>query len=105
MTLRDFIDTFVLHNSMVRLWKPIDLNRPCNDKIMLTYKPIMEWEAEAIPVLSSMEVYGVTDILCESYKEAINIVVKTTLEPFEASKLIAEWEAQREKERSAFSDG
>lgn len=78
MTLREFIEKFVIHNSIVRLWYEIKSG----------YKMIhdgekevsMDWEVlDGKSFLSKyLEniVVGVTDIVCDEYKEAVNIIIK-----------------------------
>lgn len=78
MTLKEFIEKFVVHNTVVRLW---------NEKGQ-TYQMIhdgdkevsMEWEViDGKSFLSKYlenKVIGVTDIVCNEYPEAVNIVIE-----------------------------
>lgn len=105
MVLHEFIDKWIMRNTLLRIWKPEDLQKPHLRKLLLTQIPIMEWEAGAIPYLREAEVIGVTDIFFEECREAVNVVVNTTLEPEEVSKLVFEWRGKREKERSGRCNG
>lgn len=77
-SLKQFIECFVCHNTLVRLWK-----KPCKGgrKMILTENGsqiCMEWEILKGTVhkdYANCYVVGVTDILCEKDNEAVNIVI------------------------------
>ena len=72
MTLRIFIRDFVESNTMIRLWYPYGQNyEPLTDR----RNPQMEFQWN-LSTLARREVIGVTDILCDSYVEAVNIIIK-----------------------------
>lgn len=77
MNLKGFIKKYVCANTMIRLWKNIDKHeRLC---LFDDCKPVMSWELERnieYEKFRNMKVVGVTDILCETYYEAVNIVVE-----------------------------
>lgn len=78
MTLKEFIEKFVVHNTVVRLW---------NEKGQ-TYQMIHDgnkevyMESEVLDGKSFLSKYlenkviGVTDIVCNEYPEAVNIVIE-----------------------------
>jgi hypothetical protein len=68
MNLGDFIKDFVCCNTIVRLWKP---TKEGHEMVQDT---CMEWELIKSDY-SNCTVVGVTDILCEQYPEAVNIVI------------------------------
>ena len=78
MRLKDFIKEFVCKNTLIRLWEPFNGGHK-----MLTNGEAevgMEWgivdgkgwQAK----YADREIVGVTDIFCETYREAVNIVLK-----------------------------
>jgi hypothetical protein len=78
MNLENFIKKYVCKNTIIRLWKPIKGGHE------LIYQKgskevCMEWELLQNKVYQSKykscEVIGVTDIITDSYREAINIVI------------------------------
>jgi hypothetical protein len=77
MSLREFIKEYVCANTMIRLWINIDGHgRLC---LFDDCKPVMSWELEdstEYEKFRNMKVVGVTDILCDTYYEAVNIVVE-----------------------------
>lgn len=80
MNLDTFIKAFVCPNTIVRLWTETkDGHRMLWD--VATDKEVgMEWEITAEKGWQAMYadwlVIGVTDILCPTYPEAVNIVVQ-----------------------------
>ena len=80
MNLDTFIKAFVCPNTIVRLWTEIkDGHQMLWEKE--TEKEVgMEWEITAgkgwQAVYANWLVIGVTDILCDTYKEAVNIVIQ-----------------------------
>lgn len=77
MKLKEFLKEYVCPNTMIRLWK--NINR--HERICLfdECKPVMDWELKEnreYEKYRNMKVVGVTDILCETYFEAVNIVVE-----------------------------
>ena len=78
MTLKDFVDTFVCSNTLIRLWKPIkgghEMIHNGDDKVC------MEWELARGETwqckYNDYEVIGVKDIVVDDfYREAVNIVI------------------------------
>lgn len=77
ISLKEFLEEYVCSNTMIRLWK----NTNKHEKFCLfdDCKPVMEWELkwdDRYEDFRNMKVIGVTDILCDTYPEAVNIVVK-----------------------------
>lgn len=95
MTLHDFIEKFIARNTMIRLWKDID----STSRLMLTDNAVMEWEALRIKELSDVEVVCITDIVCGSDMEAVNIVLNTSLDTKDVIKLFRDYEKHREEEK------
>lgn len=98
MYLYEFIKTYIARNTLVRLWKPIDTNKHYGDKIMLTNEAVMEWEIVNIPQLQDIPVIHITDIVCDTSKEAVNIVVDTNYESEDVVSMIDEYRKLRRKE-------
>ena len=78
MTLKEFIQKFVCRNTLIRLWEPFNGGHK-----MLTDGETevgMEWEIVGgegwQAKYADREIIGVTDIFCETYREAVNIVLK-----------------------------
>ncbi len=69
-TLKDFIDANLQRNTLVRLWYPTQQGHE-----LVIDKPIMEWEARKGDY-KDHTVMHITDILCDSTVEAVNIVLK-----------------------------
>lgn len=74
MRLEKFVKTFILPNTLIRLWYPAEggHQQVLNDVLM-------EWELLKLEIYENYlnhEVIGVTDILTgDYYKEAVNIVI------------------------------
>lgn len=98
MYLHEFIKTYIAKNTLVRLWKSIDSEKNYEDKVMLTDEAVMEWEIANIPLLHDIPVIYITDIVCDTEKEAVNIVVETTYEPEDVISMIDEYRKIRRKE-------
>lgn len=94
MTLHDFIKKYIARNTMIRLWKEIDIGT----YLMLTDDVVMEWEALSIKELADVEVACITDIICEENREAINIVVDTKFDTEDITKLFCDYRKHRENE-------
>lgn len=77
MNLKEFLEKYVCANTMIRLWINIDGHgRLC---LFDDCKPVMSWELEknrGYEKFRNMKIVGVTDILCETHCEAVNIVVE-----------------------------
>ena len=101
MTLHHFIEKYIARNTMIRLWKNID----STSRLMLTDDAVMEWETIRIKELSDAEVVYITDILCDTDREAVNIVIDTQLERNEVIKLFRDYTKKRESERKYMCDG
>lgn len=79
MKLKDFVATFVCHNSLIRLWIPIKgghkMLHKCDDSVCMEWQLLKNetWQA----IYNDCEVIGVKDIVTDDfYREAINIVIK-----------------------------
>lgn len=79
MTLKEFIENFVCHNSLIKLWKPI---KGGHELLVENEETVcMEWQIIKGSDIwqnkyADVTVIGVTDILCDDhYREAINIVI------------------------------
>lgn len=72
MKLKEFIEKYVCKNTLIRIWE----HTGGISKVCLTPNPKMEWEILEDKNLCDFDVVGVTDILCEDYYEAVNIVIK-----------------------------
>lgn len=105
MYLHEFIKTYIARNTLIRIWKPIDTNKPLGDKVMLTDGSVMEWEVMDISQLHDVPVIHITDIVCDTSKEAVNIVVKTDYEPEQVIFMIDEYRRLRRKKFSSMSEG
>lgn len=77
MQLANFIEQFICHNSIIRLWKPCDGG--CKLIWDGTCEVCMEWELLQNKVYQSQFkdclVIGVNDICNDTYAESINIVI------------------------------
>lgn len=78
MILREFVEKFVCPNTLIRLWVP-----HYGGHMMLRNdldEVGMEWWIRRNEgwqyLFADHEVIGVTDIRCDSYPEAVNIVIK-----------------------------
>ena len=78
LTLASFIETFVEHNTVVRIWV-----RDGNGRKLIPTEDgrqtCMEWEilnGTYHRPYADCYVLGVTDILCEHDREAVNIVIR-----------------------------
>lgn len=102
MKLKDFIKKFIGPNSLVRLWKKLDDN---HGYLMLTPEAVMEWEIMGLSdKITSCDVMFVKDIFCETYREAINIVidshisakdVKDEIEIFRSTREVVECDGMK----------
>ena len=79
MTLKEFILSYVCRNTLVRLWVEIEdghrlLEHPSGKQLF------MEWELLkdnfGFDYYNDWLVIGVTDIVCDTYSEAVNIVIQ-----------------------------
>lgn len=78
MKLREFIEKFVCKNTLIRLWTEY---KGGHKMIHCSEEEVgMEWQIlngeSFLCAFCDREVVGVTDIVCETYKEAVNIVIK-----------------------------
>ena len=85
MTLSNFIKTYICPNTVLRLWVETHeghrmLNRP-GEEVCMEWSVLngSSWAADYADWL----VIGVTDILCETHREAVNIVITN---PFSTMK-------------------
>lgn len=102
MKLKEFIETYVNRNSLIRLWRNNDEDK-CRE--MVTPDAVMEWEIlELSNKITSCEVLYVTDICCEKYPEAINIVLKTDLTRDDVAHELQKLRELRDRERCGCSD-
>lgn len=79
MKLKDFVSTFVCHNSLIRLWVPIKgghkMLHKNDDSVCMEWQLLKNetWQS----LYNDCEVIGVKDIVVDDfYREAINIVIK-----------------------------
>lgn len=79
MTLKEFIEKWVCKNTLIRLWVQGGsghrmLTHPTGKEVGMEWAALdgSSWQAK----YTECEVIGVTDILCETYREAVNIVIK-----------------------------
>ena len=80
MALKDFVDSFVCRNTLIRLWKPAK-----DGHKMLGFgddSVCMEWQLVRNEVWQSKynncRVIGIKDIVVDDfYREAVNIVIDT----------------------------
>lgn len=80
MKLREFVERFVCCNTIIRLWTTCK-NGHGYEMICEGEKEVgMEWQILNGKSFQSKyadrEVVGVTDIICETDREAVNIVIK-----------------------------
>jgi iron uptake system EfeUOB component EfeO/EfeM len=76
--LKEFVEKYICKNTIIRLWKPIkgghEMLHQKNDK-----EVCMEWELLKNEVWQSKynenKVVGITDIITDTYREAVNIVI------------------------------
>lgn len=79
LPLHLFISSFICRNTIVRLWKPCADNH--GHEMLLTEtgkETCMEWQilnGECHKKYTDCYVIGVTDIICEHCREAVNIVI------------------------------
>lgn len=79
MKLSEFIDKYVCKNTLIRLWTPYNGG---NKMLHDGHTEVgMEWQVAKGESFQSKykdsEVIGVTDIVTEKTKEAVNIVIKS----------------------------
>lgn len=103
--LYEFINTYIFKNTLIKLWRPVDLGKPYDVKILLTDHPLMEWEVNKIPLLRSAYVYGITDIVCEKDQEAVNIVIRTQATTEDVREAVAAYKWKYESEKRYLADG
>lgn len=79
MTLDLFIKSFVCHNTLIRLWVEDGVGHKMlvsddGKEVGMEWQIIRGegWQAK----YSNHLVIGVTDIMCETHKEAVNIVIQ-----------------------------
>lgn len=102
MKLKEFMDKFVCPNSLVRLWKKLDDG---HGHVMLTLEAVVDWEITGLSEkVTSCEVVYITDIFCETYREAINIVINTDLSSNDIKEELDSFREKREKERLIYSE-
>ncbi len=94
MKVKEFIQTVIAPNTIIRLWKPTDPERPYTGYICLNEKALMSWEILKLPKLCEYEALFVTDIFSESTTEAVNIIIQTDMSPNDVEKLIHEYEIE-----------
>lgn len=82
MKLGEFIKQFIAPNAIIRLWQkiPDTMGSELKGTRYILYKVndrevIMDWEMERDSVVSQLPVKHVTDILCDTYVEAVNIIL------------------------------
>lgn len=84
MNLGEFIKQFIAPNTLIRLWQNVpedEKNKPEFDGILYCLYCVdgrdvsMSWQLEDNDTISQLPVKHVTDILSETYVEAVNIVL------------------------------
>lgn len=100
ITLHEFIEKYVARNTLCRLWKPLKTG----NKMMILKEPIMEWEILQIPIFKECEFIQITDILCDSHVEAINLVIKTDYNESYISSVVEMYRYNRYKMKENQSD-
>lgn len=85
MGLKEFIETWIAPNTIIRLWKRID----ASGHEMLC-GPTMSWVFTSIPVFEDILVVNITDIVLQGYScpESVNIVVDTVYNASFIQKMI-----------------
>ena len=102
MKLKEFINKFICPNSLVRLLKKLDDGY---GYIMLTPEAVMDWEITGLSEkIISCEVVHITDVFCETYREAINIVINTNLSSNDIKEELKLFRERREQERVTYSE-
>lgn len=104
MCLHEFIKTYIAKNTFVRLWRPVDTEKPCGDKEMLTNDVVMELELLNIPQLENTPVIHITDTLHDSEIEAVNIVISTSYGREEIISMIDEYRDFEKKKRTGMCE-
>lgn len=75
MVLKDFINNFIIKNTLIRIWTSD------NKGNRVIKSPTMEWELIKDDTYSRCKVIGVTDILVlDDYIEAVNIIIDNEYE-------------------------
>lgn len=92
MGLKEFIETWIAPNTVIRLWKRID----ASGHEMLC-GPVMDWVLTSVPALEDILVVNITDIVLEGYPcpESVNIVVDTMYSSDFIRKMIHGYNATR----------
>lgn len=101
MKLKEFIQTVIAPNTIVRLWKPLNQEKPYGGYICLTEKEQMNWEILKIPKLCECEALFVTDIISvmESSPEAVNIIIQTDMTANDVKNMIEEFKIAYRKSK------
>ena len=74
MTLGQFVTQCVAHNTLTRVWLPVKEPRSNGHRLLWHG---MEWELlRHSPALCNLKFKCVTDIRCDEYTEAVNLVVE-----------------------------
>ena len=83
MKLKDFLEQFVRHNSLIRLWTTVTEKHtmiigPNFEEVGMDWaiKNGTGWQSK----LAERKVLYIADIFCENYREAINIVIEPSEE-------------------------
>lgn len=94
MNLKEFIETWIAPNTIIRLWKRID----ASGHEMLC-EPTMDWILTSIPAFEDILVFNITDIILEGYPcpESVNIVVDTMYSADFIQKMIDGYQATRQR--------
>ena len=78
MTLKEFIEKFVCKNTLIRLWTKCKGGHQMihcgNDEVSMEWQTLKGESFQS--AFLDREVIGVTDILCDTHREAVNIVIK-----------------------------
>lgn len=92
MGLKEFIETWIAPNTVIRLWKRVDASG-----YEMLCGPTMSWVLTSTPALEDIPVVNITDIVLEGYPcpESVNIVVDTMYSSDFIQKMIYAYNATR----------
>ena len=81
MTVKEFTEQFIEHNSLVRLWTKVPKDEPGLHKQVLPGEGVIEEWKLIKSEYANYNVIGVTDILVldSNHKEAVNLVITDKL--------------------------
>ena len=78
MKLKEFIEKFVCKNTLIRLWTKCKGGHQMihcgNDEVSMEWQTLKGESFQS--AFLDREVIGVKDIFCDTYREAVNIVIR-----------------------------